>query len=59
MPGNASALNELRNAGVSDAEIVEILAHVGLNLFTNYFNHVADTEIDFPLVTTATSKSVA
>jgi len=55
----ASSLNELRNAGVTDAEIVETLAHVGLNLFTNYFNHVADTEIDFPFVTAAAKNSDA
>lgn len=54
-----SALDDLRNAGISDAEVVEILANVGLNLFTNYFNHVAGTEIDFPLVTTAANKSAA
>ena len=59
LPENASSLNELRNAGVSDGEIVEILAHIGVNLFTNYFNHVADTEIDFPLVATGASKSAA
>jgi AhpD family alkylhydroperoxidase len=58
-PANASSLNELRTQGVSDGEIVEILAHVGLNLFTNYFNHVADTEIDFPFVTAAAKQSVA
>lgn len=51
LPGNANSLSELRHAGVTDPEIVEILAHIGLNLFTNYFNHVVDTEIDFPLVT--------
>ncbi len=55
----ASTLNDLRNAGLSDAEIVETLAHVGLNLFTNYFNHVANTEIDFPFVTAAAKKSAA
>ncbi len=49
----ASSLNELRKVGLTEAEIVETLAHVGLNLFTNYFNHVANTEIDFPFVTAA------
>lgn len=39
----------LRRAGLSEAEIVEILGHVGLNLFTNTFNHVAGTVIDFPI----------
>ena len=29
----------------------EIVAHVALNVFTNYFNRTAQTEIDFPLVT--------
>ena len=58
-PESASSLNELRNVGVSDGEIVEILAHIGLNLFTNYFNHVADTEIDFPYVTADVKINVA
>lgn len=51
LPESARTLNELSNAGVSDGEIVEVLAHISLNLFTNYFNHVVKTEIDFPLVT--------
>lgn len=41
----------VRAAGFSDAEIAEIIAHVALNVLTNYFNRAADTEIDFPLVT--------
>jgi len=40
----------VRNAGASDAEISEIIAHIGLNVFTNYFNNTANTEIDFPVV---------
>ena len=38
----------VRQAGYGDAEIAEVVAHVGLNVFTNYFNHVAGTPIDFP-----------
>lgn len=38
----------LRRAGFGDGEIGEVVANVALNLFTNYFNHVADTDIDFP-----------
>ncbi len=38
----------VRAAGVSEAELAEIVAAVALNTFTNYFIHVADTEIDFP-----------
>ena len=41
----------VRDAGFSDGEIAEIIAHVALNVLTNYFNRAADTEIDFPLVT--------
>lgn len=43
----------IKASGYSDEQIVEIIAVVALNIFTNYFNHVADTEIDFPLVETA------
>jgi len=45
-----SDVNTLRESGVSNAELVEILAHIAINIFTNYFNHVAQTEIDFPFV---------
>ena len=41
-----------RAAGLSEADIVETLANVVANIFTNYLNHVADTDIDFPVVTT-------
>lgn len=43
-------INEVRGAGYGEVEIVEIVAHVALNIFTNYFNLVAQTEIDFPPV---------
>lgn len=39
-----------RAAGLSDPEVSEVSAHVALNVFTNYFNRLADTEIDFPRV---------
>ncbi len=41
---------KVRDAGYSDAEIVEIIAHVALNTFTNYVNEALDTEIDFPRI---------
>jgi uncharacterized peroxidase-related enzyme len=37
-------------AGFSDAQIVEIVANVALNVLTNFVNNVAETEIDFPVV---------
>ena len=52
-------LAAVREAGFSEAEIVEIIAHVGMNLFTNYFNHIADTDVDFPLVDTGEVPSAA
>ncbi|SOC90573.1 uncharacterized peroxidase-related enzyme [Rhizobium sp. AN5] len=41
---------KVRDAGYNDAEIVEIIAHVALNTFTNYVNEALDTEIDFPRI---------
>jgi uncharacterized peroxidase-related enzyme len=41
----------VRTAGYTDGEIVEIVLHVALNVWTNYVNSVARTEIDFPVVT--------
>ena len=38
-------------AGYSDAQIIEIVQHVALNCWTNYFNNVFHTDIDFPVVT--------
>lgn len=38
----------VRAAGYGDAEIAEVVANVGLNVFTNYFNNVAGTDLDFP-----------
>lgn len=40
----------VRAAGFDDGEVAEIIANVALNIFTNYFNEIAKTEIDFPLV---------
>ncbi len=42
-------VNAVRDAGYSDAEIVEIVAHVALNTLTNYINETLKTEIDFPV----------
>ena len=44
-------LRTLKAAGYDDAQIVEIVLHVALNVFTNYINKIAETEIDFPVVT--------
>lgn len=41
---------ELRTVGFNDEQIVEILAHVALNLFTNYVNVAFAVPVDFPKV---------
>lgn len=44
-------LRAVRAAGYTDAQLIEIVQHVALNTWTNYVNNVAQTEIDFPVVT--------
>jgi AhpD family alkylhydroperoxidase len=55
LDGRGDVLDEdlarLRAAGFADAEVAEIVAHVALNVFTNFFNKVAGVAVDFPLVT--------
>lgn len=50
--GHASSadVQGLRDAGFDDEGIVEILAHVALNLFTNYVNLALAVPVDFPAV---------
>jgi alkylhydroperoxidase family enzyme len=43
------ALNEVRNAGYTDEQIVEIVATVALATFTNYMNDFMGTEVDLPI----------
>ena len=43
-------LQRVRAAGYGDGEIVDIVATVAFNIFTNYFDHVAEPELDFPPV---------
>lgn len=43
-------LEQARGAGLEDSEIMDVIAIVILNMLTNYSNHVAETDIDFPEV---------
>lgn len=43
-------LEAARAQGVDEGLIFEVLAQVSANTFTNYANHVAGTDIDFPKV---------
>jgi uncharacterized peroxidase-related enzyme len=47
---DAADVARLREAGFGDEAIVEIVAHVALNLFTNYVNVALDVPVDFPKV---------
>jgi uncharacterized peroxidase-related enzyme len=41
-------LDEFRAAGFDDGAVAEVVANVALHVFTNYFNLVGETDIDFP-----------
>jgi uncharacterized peroxidase-related enzyme len=45
---NDADVASLRAAGFGDGQIVELLAHVALNLFTNYVNVAFAVPVDFP-----------
>jgi alkylhydroperoxidase family enzyme len=40
----------VRGAGHSDGEIMEIISHVALNIFTNLIGKATQIEIDFPRI---------
>ncbi|WP_290697293.1 carboxymuconolactone decarboxylase family protein [Lacinutrix sp.] len=50
--GNVSteAINAVKAAGFNDSDILEVVLNVVSNTLTNYVNHIAETEIDFPAV---------
>jgi uncharacterized peroxidase-related enzyme len=41
-------LDAFRSAGYDDAAIIEVIAEMSVAAFTNIFNHVNETEVDFP-----------
>ncbi|HEX8797479.1 MAG TPA: carboxymuconolactone decarboxylase family protein [Terriglobales bacterium] len=43
-------LAAVKSAGYTEAQVIEIVANVALNVLTNFINNVAHTEIDFPVV---------
>ncbi len=46
-------LDAARRAGVTDAEMGEVVANLALNVLTNYFNILAGVENDWPVVVPA------
>ncbi len=45
-----ATLAAARVSGLGDSDIVEVVGHVALNIFTNYLNNLAGTDVDFPVV---------
>ncbi|MGW1804097.1 carboxymuconolactone decarboxylase family protein [Streptomyces sp. NPDC002078] len=43
-------LKAARAAGVTDAEIAEVVGNPALNILTNHFNVLADTDNEWPVV---------
>jgi uncharacterized peroxidase-related enzyme len=48
---NEDDLRSVKMAGYSDGQIIEIVQHVALNVWTNYLNEVLKTDVDFPVIT--------
>lgn len=44
-------LDAARQAGITDAEIGEVVGHIALNVLTNYFNILSQVDNDWPVVT--------
>lgn len=41
-------IRAFKQAGYTDEHVVETIANVGLNFYTNFFNHVNGTDVDLP-----------
>jgi uncharacterized peroxidase-related enzyme len=41
-------VNAFKHAGYTDGQVAEVVANYALAIYTNYFNHVNDTPVDFP-----------
>jgi uncharacterized peroxidase-related enzyme len=46
----AAEVAAFKASGFDDGAVLEVLVNVVLNIYTNYTNHIAGTEVDFPLV---------
>ncbi len=47
---SAEDIEAVKEAGFSEGQIIEIVAVVAENFFTNLINNVAGTEVDFPAI---------
>lgn len=44
-----ASIDNFYSVGFTKASLVELIGLIALNTFNNYLNHIAGTEIDFPL----------
>jgi uncharacterized peroxidase-related enzyme len=47
---SADEVQAFKAAGFDDGQVIELIAHVALNLFTNTVNNAVGTPVDFPAV---------
>ena len=47
---SAAEFAAIKNAGYTDAQLVEISLAIAVTVFTNVFNRINDTAVDFPAV---------
>jgi hypothetical protein len=52
-------LQEALAALFDHGDIAEIIAHIGVNMFTTYLSHITGTEFDFPVEDTAATSHAA
>lgn len=50
-------LAQARSVGVTDADVMEIVAHIAANTLSNYANHVAGTEVDITIPSSAAASA--
>ena len=53
---SAEVLYEVKEAGYTDEQIMEMISNVALNTLSNYMNETIETEVDVPVVETTHSR---
>jgi len=48
---SAADLAAVKSVGYDDGQVIEIVQHVALNVWTNFFNETFKTDVDFPVLT--------
>lgn len=56
---SSEAIAKVKAAGFNDGDVLEIVLNVVANTLTNYVNHIAETEIDFPVIESGKFAAIA